>query len=89
MVRMKVLLPLPDGPITTTTSPLFTSRFTPRRAWKLPKCLCTSRIWIMGWPAACVWAAGRGVGRAWVMAVTVHACCPGGAAGGGSGPDRW
>ena len=32
-VRMKVLLPEPEGPMITTTSPRLTVRSQPRRAW--------------------------------------------------------
>ena len=43
MVRRKVLLPPPDGPMITTTSPLYTVRSTPFSTWFWPKCLCTPR----------------------------------------------
>ena len=47
MVRMKVDLPDPDGPNTTTTSVLRTVVEMPLSAWKLPNHLCTSRQMIM------------------------------------------
>jgi hypothetical protein len=37
MVRMKVDLPEPDGPMMTITSPRFTVRLMPRNAWKVAK----------------------------------------------------
>ena len=43
MVRMKVDFPDPDGPKTTTTSPLLIVVDTPLSAWNAPNHLCTSR----------------------------------------------
>ena len=40
-------LPEPEGPITTTTSLRRTEVVTPRRAWKSPNHLCTSRATMM------------------------------------------
>src|SRR4030095_16369780 len=38
---MRVLLPEPDGPHTTTTSPAETVRSMSRSTWSFPKCLLT------------------------------------------------
>ncbi len=43
---MKVVLPEPEAPISTTTSPRRTSRVTPLRISSSPKALCTSSAWI-------------------------------------------
>src|SRR5574341_60947 len=48
MQRRSVLLPEPLGPITTTTSPRPTSRWTPRSTSSRRKRLCTSTHWTMG-----------------------------------------
>ncbi len=37
MERSSVLLPEPEGPMISTTSPFCTLRSTPPRAWRLPK----------------------------------------------------
>src|SRR5215510_8746086 len=44
MQRSRVVLPLPDGPITTTTSPLVTSRSMPSRTRWAPNVLRRPRI---------------------------------------------
>src|SRR3989304_9939828 len=44
----RVLLPEPLGPMITTTSPRWTSRFTPRTASTEPKYLCRSLTTMMG-----------------------------------------
>jgi len=41
MVRMRVDLPLPEGPMMTTTSLVLTVRLMLRSAWKLPYHLLT------------------------------------------------
>ena len=46
--RKNVLLPPPEGPMTTTTSPSWTSRSTPRITCSGPKYLCKPRTLIMG-----------------------------------------
>src|SRR5215831_9070421 len=53
MQRSRVVLPLPDGPITTTTSPLVTSRSMPSRtrfgpnAFRSPR-IATTGDWLSG-----------------------------------------
>src|SRR5262249_57042134 len=47
-VLMRVDLPLPDGPHTTTTSPLSTSVLQSASTWKLPYHLLTSLMEIIG-----------------------------------------
>ena len=48
IVRIIVLLPDPEGPMTTTTSRSLSERSIPRRTCSCPKCLCTSRNSIKG-----------------------------------------
>ena len=52
MVRQSVDLPEPEGPITTTTSPLPTLRLMSLSTWRLPKCLSTWRSSMTGVPSA-------------------------------------
>src|SRR5215472_15874075 len=51
MQRIILDLPEPDGPQTTTRSPLLTSRLIPLRTWKSPYHLSTWRSWMIGSPA--------------------------------------
>src|SRR5271166_603341 len=50
MQRSIVVLPLPDAPMTLTTSPRATSRSMPRSTWFPPKLLCRSRTFTSGPP---------------------------------------
>src|SRR3712207_2790387 len=50
--RSRVLFPDPDGPRTTTTSPRSMASETPFKTCSVPKDLWTSRISIIGVPAA-------------------------------------
>jgi hypothetical protein len=47
MHRMRVLLPDPEGPITTTTSPSSTAKSTSFKTWKSPKYLLTPSKFMM------------------------------------------
>ena len=44
MQRSSVVLPDPLGPMTHTTSPVLTSRSTPRNTWSVPKYFSTCEI---------------------------------------------
>ena len=78
MQRRKVLLPDPEGPIMTTTSPRSIVKSTPLRTSLRPNFLCTLSAMTMGlladptvgWEAvgsagrSAGWSAGRSVGTA-------------------------
>ena len=63
MQRSRVDLPLPEGPMTQTTSPVATERSMPRNTCSLPKCLCRSSTSIIGRPVPIVMAASAGSPR--------------------------
>src|SRR3989304_9751714 len=52
MVRMKVDLPEPDGPMITNTSPRRTRRLMPRRAWNSPNHFLTFSQTMMSSPVS-------------------------------------